>query len=195
MKTIASLICIPLLASSSWPAIQAARWRSAEVRPGKAHFVAAICATITRNRARYELVSRKTGVPWRVIASLHYMECGLSFREHLHNGDPLTARTRHVPAGRPRDGAPPFAWEASAVDALCLDRLDRADWSWPGSALQTIEAYNGTGYERFHPDVPSPYLWSWTSLYTRGKYIADGKWSSTAISGQSGTVALLKMLE
>jgi len=34
------------------------------------------------------------------------MECGLDFTRHLHNGDPLIARTVRAPAGRLVDGRP-----------------------------------------------------------------------------------------
>ena len=54
--------------------------------------------------------------------------------------------------------------------------------------------YNGTGYQRFHPDTPTPYLWSWTTLYTRGKYVADGRWDPWAVSQQCGAAAILRQL-
>jgi lysozyme family protein len=181
-------------ASASREAMQTTRWKAASVRPEKVHFVDATVAEIRRSKVRYEAVQNATGVPWFVIASIHNMECGLSFREHLHNGDPLIARTRHVPAGRLPEGAPPFKWEDSAIDALRLDGLDREAWETAGGALQNVEAYNGTGYERFHPGVPTPYLWSWTTIYTRGKYIADGRWDPCAISGQGGVAAVWKRM-
>lgn len=133
-------------------------------------------------------------MPWRVVAVIHNMEGSLNFQTHLHNGDPLSGYTYHVPKGRLMEGHPVFTWEASAVDAMLLDALDREDWSTIGDTLLNIELFNGSGYLRFHPDVPSPYLFSWTNLYTRGKYVEDGHWSSTAISQQCGAAALLKNL-
>jgi hypothetical protein len=122
------------------------------------------------------------------------MECGQNFTQHLHNGDPLSARTTHVPAGRPREGAPPFTWEESAADALKGEGLpDWDDWSIPGM-LYTLEGYNGWGYRRFHPEVKSPYLWSGTNHYSSGKYVADNKWSATAVSAQIGTATLLRRI-
>ena len=174
--------------------MQEQRWKEAQIRPEKVHFVRSTVAQIERNKGRYLAVSSKTGVPWKVIASLHNMECGLSFSEHLHNGDPLYARTRHVPAGRPLHGNPPFPWEYSAVDALLFDHLDGAEWKTIGLSLQSMEAYNGTGYQRFHPDTPTPYLWSWTTIYTRGKYVEDGKWDPYAMSNQCGVASILKLL-
>lgn len=143
-------------------------------------------------RARYETVSKATGVPWWVIGILHCMECGTDFRQHLHNGDPLTARTVQVPKGRPLKGKPPFTWEESAIDALQFDKFDKVtDWS-PGNALVNFENYNGAGYRK--RGVPSPYLWSYTDLYRCGKYTADGRYDPQAVSRQPGCAALMKEL-
>ena len=46
--------------------------------------------------------------------------------------------------------------------------------------LFRLEAYNGSGYRDKHPDVKTPYLWSFSNHYTRGKYVADGTVSGTA---------------
>jgi hypothetical protein len=106
----------------------------------------------------------------------------------------LKARTVHVPAGRPKTGKPPFTWEQSAIDALRGRGLGAwKDWSVPGTLYQ-LEAYNGFGYRDHHPTVPSPYLWSFSNHYTRGKYVADGRFSPTAVSQQVGAALLLKRL-
>jgi lysozyme family protein len=110
----------------------------------------------------------------------------------LHNGDPLSARTVQVPAGRPPKGQPPFTWEESAADALALKRLDaQTDWTLAGTLYQ-LECYNGWGYRRHHPHVLSPYLWSFSGHYTCGKYVADGRWSEAATSRQCGAAVLLR---
>jgi lysozyme family protein len=173
--------------------IQSQRWAAAKVRPEKVHFVTALVQTIQRNQPRYATVAKATGVPWDAVAAIHNMECGLSFRQHLFNGDPLTGRTTHVPAGLPH-GSPPFTWEESAIAALRYDSLDKANWSRLEAWLWSIEKYNGVGYDKYHPDVPTPYLWSWTTVYSRGKYVADGVWSPTAISAQCGVVPIIKTI-
>lgn len=174
--------------------IQSERWAKAKIRPEKEHFIAALTQTIARNENRYNTVSAATRVPWDVVAAIHNMECGLSFRQHLFNGDPLTARTYHVPAGQPRTGSPPFQWEDSAIASLRFDDLDKVNWAKMESWLWAIEKYNGVGYDKYHPDTPTPYLWSWTTVYVRGKYVADGVWSPTAVSEQCGVVPILKRL-
>lgn len=157
-----------------------------------------VVRTIRANLERYERIATLAGgaIPWDFIAIIHNMECGLSFSKHLHNGDPLTARTRLVPAGRPAAGSPPFTFEASAVDALTMKGKEFhliTDWSIP-ALLHRLEGFNGYGYRKFHPNVLSPYLWSGSNHYTRGKYVADGQWSSSAVSKQLGTALILKAL-
>jgi hypothetical protein len=119
------------------------------------------------------------------------LECGGNFAQHLFNGDPLSERTTHVPRGMPHEGAPPFTWKESAIAAVRYDGLDKVeDWSIE-RILYQLEGYNGWGYEAHHRDVNTPYLWSGTTHYSRGKYVADGEWSSDAVSGQSGAAAIL----
>jgi len=165
------------------------------IRPNRAQVVNSTASTIRANRARYESVGGALGVPWYVVGLIHTMESSGNFSTHLHNGDPLSARTTHVPAGRPKTGAPPFTWEESATDALSLQGFPKwKDWSIPG-VLYKLEAYNGWGYRDNHPDVESPYLWSFSNHYTRGKYVADGTFSATAVSQQCGAAVLLKRLD
>ena len=171
-----------------------ALWESMTINKARAVSVLATARKIAAGKAQYESVSRETGVPWHVIGIIHAMECGLNFGKHLHNGDPLTARTVQVPKGRPKVGNAPFSWTESAIDAIRYDGLDKVeDWSLERICWE-LECYNGTGYLRHHPEVNTPYLWSFTNHYERGKYVSDGKWSATAVSGQAGAMALLKAL-
>ena len=169
-------------------------WADVHLRADRKASAMATAKRINEKRERYLVVARDTGVPWPVIGIIHAMECGLDFSRHLHNGDRLTARTHQVPRGRPASGEPPFTWEESASDALRCDHLDEChEWTIP-RLLWQLEGYNGWGYRRHHPDVLSPYLWSGTQHYQAGKYVEDGKWSSTAVSGQSGAAAILACL-
>lgn len=149
---------------------------------------------LAANHGRYEQVGGAMGVPWYFVAVVHNMESSQRFDRHLHNGDPLTARTVHIPAGRPESGMPPYTWEQSAADALAMKKLDRwSDWSLAGT-LYRLEGYNGWGYRLYHPHVKSPYLWVASSQYTSGKYVADGTWSDTAVSKQCGGAVLLRRM-
>lgn len=152
----------------------------------------AITDKIQANRNRYEVIQSLLDIPWYVVAIIHSMECSLNFKCHLHNGDPLTQKTSHVPAGRPLTGNPPFSWQDSAIDALKMKKLDKVtDWSIP-SILGILEAYNGMGYAK--RGVLSPYLWSGSSNYVKGKYVADGHYDPEAISSQIGAAVLLKLI-
>lgn len=154
----------------------------------------ALARKILAHRADYEAVGGPLGIPWQFIGVVHCMEAGLRFDRHLHNGDSLKARTVQVPAGRPVEGTPPFAWHDSARDALVYEKLDRRrDWSLAGT-LHCLEGYNGWGYRKWHPGVLSPYLWSFTNHYRSGKYVADGTWDGRAVSRQCGAAALLLVL-
>lgn len=164
---------------------------SAVIRPERQAIVAAMALRMAdaAHWSRYVAVAEAIGVPPHLVALIHAMESGLSFLGHLHNGDQLGARTVHVPKGRPLQGNPPFTWEESAIDALKLQRLDAwDDWSLAGFAY-VLERYNGFGYRR-HGNV-SPYLWSFTTVYTRGKYVSDGHFDPQAVSQQAGAMALL----
>ncbi len=170
-------------------------YRSCETKETHYDEVDGLVDRIIDHRSRYENVADTLGIPWYFIAAVHNMESSQNFSKHLHNGDPLTARTIHVPEDRPKQGTPPFTWEESAVDALKLRRLHNVpEWSLP-RLLYELEGYNGWGYRLYHSHVLSPYLWSFSKHYISGKYIADGTWSDTARSRQCGAVILIKRLE
>lgn len=148
---------------------------------------------ILKGRVRYDEASGRTGVPWWFIAIVHGMEAGFNFNGHLHNGDPLSAKTVQVPRGRPPHWLPPSDWLSSAVDALELEGFTGAgDWTL-ARALYRLEAYNGWGYRRL--GIHSPYLWSFSNHYSAGKYVRDGKFDPHAISKQCGSAVMLKALK
>ena len=153
-----------------------------------------ITNTIIVNQPIYEAIGKPLNIPWFFIGILHTMECNLSFKKHLHNGDSLTARTVQVPKGRPKGGNPPFSFEGSATDALVLEGFDVVtDWTVPG-LLFLFEKYNGFGYRRKNINIPSPYLWSYSNHYSKGKFGSDGKYDPEIISKQPGTASILRRL-
>ena len=150
---------------------------------------------ILKNKERYMNVVEGTKLPWQFVGVTHYREASCDFTCHPHNGDSLKQRTHNVPAGRPLAGDPPFTWEESAKDCyITLKQLDKIqEWDIP-TILSALEAFNGWGYKKYHPDVLSPYLWSFTDKYTVGKYASDGKFDPTLKDKQVGTVPLYKFL-
>ncbi|MBJ7417571.1 MAG: DUF1353 domain-containing protein [Niveispirillum sp.] len=170
-----------------------ALYATCEIRPERKGEVAWHLRMLLKNRSRYEAVTQRTGVPWWFIGALHALEASFNFNGHLHNGDALSAKTIHVPKGRPKIWSPPNDWESSAVDALTYEGLvGRDDWT-VSTALQRWEAYNGTGY--LARNINSPYLWSFSNHYTRGKFIKDGVFSVDAVSKQCGAAVMLRALQ
>lgn len=167
---------------------------AAEIRPQHQESADWHLAMMRQSRERYATLGKQAGVPWQFIGAIHGLEASFNFRAHMHNGDyPLSQRTRQVPAGRPRTWLPPSSWEASALDALRLMGFtNQDDWSLP-RMLYRLEAYNGFGYR--HAKRASPYLWSFSTLYDRGKFVADGHFDPKARSQQCGAAVMLKVLD
>jgi lysozyme family protein len=95
-------------------------------------------------------------------------------------------------ATRSSAARPPFTFELSALDALEYDGLTEwKDWSIRGICYK-LEGFNGWGYRA--RDIKSPYLWSYSNLYTSGKFIRDNVWSNKAVSGQCGAAVILRRM-
>lgn len=169
-------------------------FNTCQIKPTRHDAVDDIVNRLLASKDIYVKAQTTTGVPWYFIGLVHSLESNFSFKKHLHNGDPLSARTVNVPAGRPKKGTPPFTWEQSMVDALELQRLSgSSDWSLSG-ILFRLEGYNGYGYRTVKPPINSPYLWSFSNHYTKGKYVADNVYSPTAVSAQCGAAVILRRL-
>lgn len=187
--------CQPASAYERESDLRIQRWLKSDVPARYRPQVDKVVRRIMRDKLRYVQADESTGAPWYVIAGLHNMESGGSFRHHLHEGSPLSGRTRWMPKGRPTTGSPPFTWEESATDALKYDHMPSKRWHVLYDTLWAIESYNGTGYWRYHRSTPTPYLYAKTTIEQAGKYIADGKWSPSARSKQIGVAAIFKRME
>jgi lysozyme family protein len=181
--------------SPTFPVTETEKWfNEVMLRPEWIPRLDVIVAGIVRDKERYLAVEkmRPNGMPWYFVGGIHERESSRNFTRHLHEGSPLIHRTQFVPKNRlppPKD--PPYTFSESAEDALyVLKHEDRVPWNDTRIALDALEAYNGLGYRKYHPDVFSPYLWSGTGAYSRGKYIADGRFSSTTVDQQAGVAAL-----
>lgn len=164
-----------------------------EIHPDKITYIKKVAANIELGKHKYMQVSEVIGCPWQVVGVIHSLECNLNFSKHLHNGDPLTSRTVNYPPNRPLRGEPPFSWTESAIDALIFDEFDKIkDWGI-ANTLFRLNLYNGfNGYNK--RGINSPYLFSFTNHYTKGKYVADGVFDPEAVSKQIGAAPLLKIL-
>ena len=171
---------------SKWPSY-ARLWDAARVT--KTQTVAKKAAQLVALKGEYQKVEKDTGVPWWWIAVVHMRESNNDWTKSLAQGDPWNRVSTHVPAGR----GPFRSFRGAAYDALVtLKKLDKViDWRLE-KALYYMEQYNGWGYH--WKGIPSPYLWAATTEQKPGKYVADHKWSSTAMDSQLGTVAVLKAM-
>lgn len=162
------------------------------INPSKLPDVKYAANKVLKGKFEYEAVEFVTNVPWWFVGIIHVMEGGGNFKKHLHNGDPLTARTVNVPKGRPLEGKPPFEWRHSAIDALQFMKFKGlTNWDIQTS-LDRFEKYNGMGYKK--KGVPSPYLWSFSQWYSKGKYVKDGVYDPNFVSKQPGVAAIMKQL-
>ena len=144
------------------------------------------------NREQYNRVAEEVCAPWYFVGIVHAMEASFDFRTHLHNGDPLKARTVQVPSGRPPVWNPPNDWVSSAVDAMTFDHFaDQQDWSL-ARTLYNWEGYNG--WRSRAMGINTPYLWSFSNHYSKGKVVADNVWDANAVSKQCGAAVMLKAL-
>jgi lysozyme family protein len=169
-------------------------FEAAKIDSNRLQEISVVVAHLQRNAERYQNVARALDIPyWPAIGVVHNLESSMDFTKHLHNGDPLSARTTHVPAGRPTEGNPPFTWEVSAIDALRGDQHwdTWRDWSIAGIAY-LLEKYNGFGY-RNH-GYKSAYLWSGSNIYTGGKFVSDGIFDPNVFSSQLGGMTIIKFL-
>ena len=176
-------------------------WDSAEIKASQVFRIDKSISLYLDNKKRYDDIEkmRDGGVPSAVVFVLHGRESTWSFKKHLHEGSPLTSRTKWVPKGRPiadpKNGKS-YSFEESAEDALykLKDLENKVDWSECNDSLYNIEKYNGLGYLKYRP-INSPYMWSGTNHYSKGKYVADGKYSSNAVDKQLGTCSILKRMQ
>lgn len=171
--------------------LNSARWAKAKLtrRP---EYVSGSYAPIPRilaARNRYELIQAQTGVHWVFVASSHYREANLNFSCQLAQGDPLNRVSKNYPYTGPFK-----TFEEGTYDALVRQAPYAArnkNWSMP-FLLTLEEAYNGLGYARM--GIPSPYVWSGTTEYTKGKYIRDRVFDPNTVDKQLGVAGLVMCL-
>lgn len=167
----------------------ATRWADAKVTRNFVSVAKSLVAPAAK--ARYQAVEKLTGVPWFLIAVIHERESDQNWNSNIAQGDPWNRVSVHVPKGR----GPFKSWQDAAVDALvnCSPfAAHNHDWSVGGS-LTLLEEYNGLGYAAH--GVPSPYIWSGTNQYSRGKYVRDGVYDANVVDAQLGCAGLLLAMQ
>ena len=148
------------------------------------------------NKARYEKVAETSGVPAKLIASLHWRESTGSFGTYLHQGDPLGKQAVNEPANIPIFKE----WEPAAEHALGMKNGIRDAYKIDANTTDEValasyaERYNGLGYFNYRA-MASPYVFSGTDQYKKGKYVGDGDWDGNHKDSQLGVVAMMRRID
>lgn len=133
---------------------------------------------------RYIPIQNKTGVPWELVAAIHYLESRMDFRRNLFNGQPWKEKTTKQPVGL----GPWRSWEESAIEAMSIRTFKAKDITLE-SMLEYAEAYNGMGY--YNRKIFSPYLWAGTNKYKKGLFIHDYVFDADGEQKVPGLYAIL----
>lgn len=174
------------------------RWNSMVVKPQFAAAGRKFAARALRHKDAYVALSEaiKTlynkHVPWWFIPLVHERECvgGVdNWTCNIAQGWAFNQKSKNKPYNGPFS-----SWRVAAIQALVNEAPHAAsNTNWSGGGLLTIgEQYNGLGYA--NKGRPSPYVWSGTNQYVKGKYVADGKYDPNAVDSQLGMAVALKML-
>lgn len=139
---------------------------------------------------RYTVSEANTGVPWWMLAAMHYRQLDCDFTRTILNGDRIDQATEHFPAGV----GPWSDWESSANFALIFDGLDTiGEGAWTiERVLYQLEAYDEWGYWR--RGFVSPFLFAFTDQYTRGRIVTSGEFFAATVDAQIGCAPLIARL-
>lgn len=157
-----------------------------------------VVSHMSANTSVYKKIADLMNIKWwQVVGILHYMECDLDLTKHLANGDPLTGDTVRVPMNLMSPLEPPYEFIPAALKAL---KHFEDSWQQPiaikdlPTAFDFFERWNGLGYWKLTNPIASPYLWSGTSAYSKGKFGQDGKYDPNLVSTQMGVAVICKAL-
>jgi lysozyme family protein len=182
------------------------RFSKMKIRPQYADDVQAMAKkALSYKDSHYIPVQKATGVPWYVVACADALEGNFGHEKYLGNGEPLSRKTQKVPKGRgpflDKNGKP--SWLVGAIDSMTYGTRYYPVKDFDGSVgyvLYFLEMHNGPGY--YNKGKPSPYLWSYSDQYSKGKFIEkkdkQGKHRSyydpNLVSRQTGAACLLKAM-
>lgn len=134
-----------------------------------------ILRRIEEYKVIYNAVKNVINIPVIMIGTIHYLECNNNFSLTIRDGGKL----------RNKD------WVDDAISVLKPYSLVKGVWTVP-VCLWAMERYNGLGYRK--RGIETPYLWSGTNLYKKGKFVRDGVFDPNAVSKQVGGAVIFRML-
>lgn len=138
--------------------------------------------------------------PWWFLAGIDMREMSFNHSGHFANGDKIIGtgrKTYRVPAGL----GPADTWAQSVEQALAHERtvnsrfrkLVRPDMTL-AEACEAWEIYNGLGFRG--KGEYSEYVFAFTNHHDEtGRYVADGKFSTTSKVVRPGALAFVLYLE
>lgn len=132
-----------------------------------------------QNKDKYEALAKKTHVPAKLIAAIHWRESGGNFNKKLRDGTSLGGQSFDVEA------VSVLKEFSSVISKYGIDE-NTTDMA---ACAAFAEKWNGLGYS--NKGKNSPYVYSGTSEYTAGKYVQDGVYDASVKDKQLGVVALL----
>lgn len=143
-----------------------------------------LCRGIFADYARYQIVGKALEFHPAFVGAIHYLEANRNWKCNLHNGERWDRVTRLVPRGK----GPFDSWEEAAIDALIELKRDMKYGSLE-EYLLIAEKHNGLGY--LYKNNASPYIFSGTNRWLKGKFVADGSYDPDATTGQVGLATIL----
>ncbi len=166
------------------------------LRANKVRLKNRVLRTVRKRWPLIQEVARRADLPPEMVASIWYREdSGMRVNRYLHNGQRLGRTTTLVPKGI-------FFREDQFVDAAVhaltqkrptKEALNLSHDSNDLAAMAAFtERYNGFGYR--NNGHPSPYVTAGTDLYSRGLYVADGRFRASAVDGRLGTLPLMQAI-
>lgn len=168
------------------------------VKPAFARAAVKRAAAMLSHKADYQRIAanielkHQRHVPWWSIPLVHERECirGVdNWTCNIAQGEPYNIKSRIIPHSGPFG-----SFDEAAMDALYVQAPRLAMWNnWSLGGVATInEMYNGLGYAK--RGRASPYVWSGTNVYIKGKYVADKKYDPEKVDTQIGVIVMLKAL-
>ena len=161
-------------------------YNSMNIRPDYDDDLTLVRRKILNQKHLYTGVAAKFNIPWIFFAVAHWKEASLRPEKQILNGQNWNQTTTIVPKGR----GPYSNWEEAAIDGVLRKGLHKIkDWSLENT-LNTLESWNGRGYER--RGINTPYLWCGCQHYTSGGYPRDGVFSSTHVIKNVGCAVIIR---